>query len=170
MSEVTQILQAAERRDTKAAHELLPLVYNELRRLTAYRVAHDAPRHTLQPTALVHEAWVWLHRVHFAVHLEPRFTGLEHQLYRTGHRQQTEHRHQSHFGPTPVLPANSLTDTNMTDLNRRRTLAARLFAAVLLPVMGAYVWATSHFSPNRCTREDNVVGLRPSSAAAPSAP
>ena len=60
MSDVTQILQAVERGDAKAAHELLPLVYNELRRLAAYRMASEAPGHTLQPTALVHEAWLRL--------------------------------------------------------------------------------------------------------------
>src|SRR5882672_3944191 len=60
MSDVTQILQAVERGDPKAAHELLPLVYNELRRLAAYRMANEAPGHTLQPTALVHEAWLRL--------------------------------------------------------------------------------------------------------------
>jgi len=60
MSDVTQILQAVERGDAKAAHELLPLVYNELRRLAARRMANEAPGHTLQPTALVHEAWMRL--------------------------------------------------------------------------------------------------------------
>jgi RNA polymerase sigma factor (TIGR02999 family) len=60
MSNVTQMLRAVERGDAKAAHELLPLVYNELRRLAAYRMAHEAPGHTLQPTALVHEAWLRL--------------------------------------------------------------------------------------------------------------
>jgi RNA polymerase sigma factor (TIGR02999 family) len=60
MSDITQILQAVERGDTKAADELLPLVYHELRRLAAHRMAHEAPGHTLQPTALVHEAWLRL--------------------------------------------------------------------------------------------------------------
>ena len=60
MSDVTQILNAVDRGDAKAADELLPLVYAELRRLAAYRMAHEAPGHTLQPTALVHEAWLRL--------------------------------------------------------------------------------------------------------------
>src|SRR5438067_1962382 len=60
MSDVTQILQAVERGDAQAAHELLPLVYNELRKLAAYKMAQEAPGHTLQPTALVHEAWLRL--------------------------------------------------------------------------------------------------------------
>src|SRR5262245_41378756 len=58
MSDVTQILHAIEQGDAKAANELLPLVYEELRRLAAHKMAGEAPGHTLQPTALVHEAWL----------------------------------------------------------------------------------------------------------------
>lgn len=57
---MTRILQAAQRGDCKAADELLPLVYQELRRLAAHKMANEAPGHTLQPTALVHEAWLRL--------------------------------------------------------------------------------------------------------------
>jgi RNA polymerase sigma factor (TIGR02999 family) len=60
VSNVTQILNAIEHGDTKAAQELLPLVYQELRRLAAHRMANEAPGHTLQPTALVHEAYLRL--------------------------------------------------------------------------------------------------------------
>jgi RNA polymerase sigma factor (TIGR02999 family) len=60
LSDVTQILQAAERGDPKAAEELLPLVYEELRKLAAAKMANEAPGQTLQPTALVHEAWMRL--------------------------------------------------------------------------------------------------------------
>ena len=56
VSDVTQILHTIEHGDTKAANELLPLVYQELRRLAAQKMANEAPGHTLQPTALVHEA------------------------------------------------------------------------------------------------------------------
>ncbi len=74
MPDVTQILQDIERGEPKAADELLPLVYEELRRLAAARMANEPPGHTLQPTALVHEAWVrlvgqgnhpWQNRRHF---------------------------------------------------------------------------------------------------------
>jgi RNA polymerase sigma factor (TIGR02999 family) len=74
MSEVTQILQAIEQGDAKAADELLPLVYDELRRLAGYKMANELPNQTLQPTALVHEAWLrltgrenarWNGRAHF---------------------------------------------------------------------------------------------------------
>lgn len=60
MSQITQILQDAERGDPRAAEELLPLVYNELRKLAAAKMANEPTGHTLQPTALVHEAWLRL--------------------------------------------------------------------------------------------------------------
>jgi RNA polymerase sigma factor (TIGR02999 family) len=60
MSDVTQILEAMDRGDAKAADALLPLVYEELRKLAAARMANEAAGHTLQPTALVHEAWLRL--------------------------------------------------------------------------------------------------------------
>jgi RNA polymerase sigma factor (TIGR02999 family) len=71
---VTQILAAVEAGDKHAAGELLPLVYNELRRLATHKMAREAPGQTLQPTALVHEAWLrlvgnenqkWDGRAHF---------------------------------------------------------------------------------------------------------
>src|SRR3989442_7145143 len=74
MSDVTQILEAIEQGDPKAADKLLPLVYEELRKLAARKMAHEAAGHTLQPTALVHEAWLrlvrtpdqtWQNRAHF---------------------------------------------------------------------------------------------------------
>src|SRR5262249_55312114 len=60
MSEVTQIVDAAASGDPKAAAELLPLVYDELRKLAAARLAAETPGQTLQPTALVHEAYLRL--------------------------------------------------------------------------------------------------------------
>jgi RNA polymerase sigma factor (TIGR02999 family) len=60
MSEVTQILSAIARGDPHAASQLLPLVYDELRQLAAQRLAHETPGQTLQPTALVHEAYLRL--------------------------------------------------------------------------------------------------------------
>lgn len=60
MSDVTRILEAAQKGEPKAADELLPLVYEELRRLAAHKMANEAAGHTLQPTALVHEAWLRL--------------------------------------------------------------------------------------------------------------
>ena len=75
MSDVTHILAAVERGDPRAAEQLLPLVYDELRKLAAARLAAEAPGQTLQPTALVHEAYLrlvggdataqWNGRTHF---------------------------------------------------------------------------------------------------------
>lgn len=71
---MTLILDAIQHGDSKAADELLPLIYEELRRLAAHKMAHEAPGQTLQPTALVHEAWLrlvgdgdpgWQNRAHF---------------------------------------------------------------------------------------------------------
>jgi RNA polymerase sigma factor (TIGR02999 family) len=74
MSEVTRILDAIGNGDPKASNELLPMVYEELRRLAAHKMANEALGQTLQPTALVHEAWLrliggenvkWDGRAHF---------------------------------------------------------------------------------------------------------
>src|SRR5215831_9680280 len=75
MDDVTRVLSAIEAGDPQAAEQLLPLVYDELRRLAARRLAGEGPGHTLQPTALVHEAYLklvgsdpqqpWNGRVHF---------------------------------------------------------------------------------------------------------
>ena len=74
MSELTVILQRLDQGDPKAANELLPLVYEELRKLAAQKMARESPGQTLQPTALVHEAWLrlggddqptWQNRAHF---------------------------------------------------------------------------------------------------------
>jgi RNA polymerase sigma factor (TIGR02999 family) len=60
MSAVTVILNRARQGDPQAAAELLPMVYDELRRVAANKMAHEASHQTLQPTALVHEAWLRL--------------------------------------------------------------------------------------------------------------
>ena len=74
MSDATQLLQAASAGDSRAAAALLPLVYEELRRLATHRLDGERHEHTLQPTALVHEAWLkiagtdertWQGREHF---------------------------------------------------------------------------------------------------------
>ena len=60
MSEITRVLSAVEQRDPQAVEQLLPLVYDELRKLAASRLAHEKPGQTLQATALVHEAYMRL--------------------------------------------------------------------------------------------------------------
>jgi RNA polymerase sigma factor (TIGR02999 family) len=73
-SDVTRVLERAQRGEPSAAAELLPLVYDELRRLAAAKMGRERPNQTLQPTALVHEAWLrlvgdenqqWNGRAHF---------------------------------------------------------------------------------------------------------
>jgi RNA polymerase sigma factor (TIGR02999 family) len=74
VSEITRILQSGGLADVRASEELLPLVYKDLRRHAATKMAREAPGQTLQPTALVHEAWIrlagdgdrhWQNRAHF---------------------------------------------------------------------------------------------------------
>jgi len=74
MNEVTRILNSVRDDDTAAINQLLPAVYQELRRLARYKMAGESSGHTLQPTALVHEAWLrlvspgqqsWQNRAHF---------------------------------------------------------------------------------------------------------
>jgi RNA polymerase sigma factor (TIGR02999 family) len=75
MSDITEILNALDRGDAHAAAQLLPLVYDELRKLAARKLAEESPGQTLQPTALVHEAYLrlvgdadeprWRNRAHF---------------------------------------------------------------------------------------------------------
>jgi len=62
MADLTRILQSIEEGSPQAAEELLPLVYDELRRLAASKMAHEPGSHTLQATALVHEAWIKLNQ------------------------------------------------------------------------------------------------------------
>lgn len=73
MSDVTRILESIEQGDPKAADELLPLVYGELRKLASSKMANEAPNQTLQPTALVHEAWLRL-----VGNVNPKFDGRAH--------------------------------------------------------------------------------------------
>ncbi len=71
MGEVTRLLTAVGQGQTQAADQLLALVYDELRQLAARQMAHETPTQTLQPTALVHEAWLRLagnEPLHFANH------------------------------------------------------------------------------------------------------
>ena len=73
LSDVTRILESIEHGDPKASDKLLPLVYEELRKLAAARMANEAPSQTLQPTALVHEAWLRL-----VGNANPNFSGRAH--------------------------------------------------------------------------------------------
>lgn len=72
MANVTHILSRIEQGDPNAAEQLLPLVYNELRKLAAARLAQEMPGHTLQATALVHDAYIRLVDVETAQHWDSR--------------------------------------------------------------------------------------------------
>src|SRR3954471_19603885 len=72
MTDVNRILSAIEHGDPKAAEQLLSLVYDELRKLAAQKLAREAPGHTLQATALVHEAYLRLVGVQTAQHFNSR--------------------------------------------------------------------------------------------------
>ncbi|MCX6930928.1 MAG: sigma-70 family RNA polymerase sigma factor [Verrucomicrobia bacterium] len=98
MSDVTSILDRVEQGDPRAAEELLPLVYDELRKLAAARMAHEAPGQTLQPTALVHEAWLrlagsqaqqWNSRGHF---FAAAAEAMRRILIETARRKQSQRR------------------------------------------------------------------------------
>jgi RNA polymerase sigma factor (TIGR02999 family) len=73
VSDATRVIEAIQRGDPKAADELLPLVYEELRKLAAAKMANEAACNTLQPTALVHEAWLRL-----VGNENPKFAGRAH--------------------------------------------------------------------------------------------
>src|ERR1039457_5617939 len=96
--QVTQILDAVGAGDAQAAEKLLPLVYEELRRLAAARMAKETPGQTLQPTALVHEAWLRLvqggerrfeNRGHFFVAASEAMRRI---LIEAGRRKQSQQR------------------------------------------------------------------------------
>jgi RNA polymerase sigma factor (TIGR02999 family) len=72
MTDVTQILNAIEQGDPKAAEQLLPLVYDELRRVAAEKMCEEKPGQTLQATALVHEAYIRLVDVEKVQHWDSR--------------------------------------------------------------------------------------------------
>jgi RNA polymerase sigma factor (TIGR02999 family) len=72
MTDVTRILSAIEQGEPHAAEQLLPLVYGELRKLAAQKMAHEAPDHTLQATALVHEAYLRIVDADKAQHFDSR--------------------------------------------------------------------------------------------------
>ncbi len=103
MNDVTRILSAIENGDPQAAEQLLPLVYDELRKLAAQKLAHEKPGQTLQATALVHEAYLrlvgdgqprdWNGRGHFFAAAAEAMRRIlinrareKHRLKRRGHR------------------------------------------------------------------------------------
>jgi len=85
MRDITLMLESISAGDNHASEQLLPVVYDELRRLAAARMSQEAAGHTLQPTALVHEAWLrlvggqkqsWENRAHFLARRRRRCGGF----------------------------------------------------------------------------------------------
>ncbi len=141
MSDVTQILEAMRRGEAQAADQLLPLVYEELRRIAAYKMSQESPGHTLQPTALVHEAWLRMvgpgnpqfeGRAHFfAVAAEAMRRILvdaarrKHSLKRGGAAERTELR-ESHLVQTAPADEMLAVDEALDGLAASQPLAADL--------------------------------------------
>jgi len=156
MADVTQILSAVEAGDPRAAAELLPLVYDELRKLAAARLAAEKPGQTLQPTALVHEAYLrlvgggqpdgWDGRGHFfAAAAEAMRRILVEQARRKG---RVRHggglqKHALDGGESAVTPPADATDLLAVDEaltrleaaspRRARLVKLRYFAGLTLP-------------------------------------
>jgi RNA polymerase sigma factor (TIGR02999 family) len=139
MPDLTQLIEAAQKGDRKAAAELLPVVYDELRKLAAAKMAAEAPGHTLNATALVHEAYLRLvgdqhfdDRGHvFAAAAE----AMRRILVDAARRKQSDnHGGQRHRVDLPDIPANHVTpnekllllDAALTKFAVEEPLAARL--------------------------------------------
>jgi RNA polymerase sigma factor (TIGR02999 family) len=152
MTDVTRILNAIEQGDAKAADELLPLIYEELRRLAAQKMSHEPPGQTLQATALVHEAYLrlvgneaqkWENRRHFfnAAAEAMRRILIENarrkkSLRRGGDRQRVELDESlliapQYIGPDDLLALNeALEKLAYTDRNKADLVKLRIFAGL----------------------------------------
>ena len=152
MSDVTRILQALERGEAEAAEALLPLVYDELKRIAASKMSAEAKGHTLQPTALVHEAWLrlgrsspcqWQNRAHFfgtAAEAMRRIL-VEHarrkQSLKRGGGAQKEELHESHLvlaAPADELLAvhEALDELTAEDPGAAQLVKLRYFAGMTM--------------------------------------
>ena len=158
MNEVTQILKAIEQGEAHAARDLLPLVYEELRKLAAVRLAQEKPGQTLQATALVHEAYVrlvgqdveqkWDHRGHFfAAAAEAMRRILVEQARRKGRIRHGGGRHRIDLDEACSLvqgPADDILSldealTQLASLNpiRAEVVKLRFFGGLTMPEVAA---------------------------------
>jgi RNA polymerase sigma factor (TIGR02999 family) len=153
MSDVTLLLDAAAAGDRKASADLLPLVYDELRRLAAARLADEPSGNTLQPTALVHEAYLrlvgspggdhWNHRGHFfaACAEAMRRILVEHARRKKRHKHGGHRRRvdldvaESMVGAAEDLPAldEALTRLAAHDPVKAEVVKLRFFAGLTMP-------------------------------------
>jgi RNA polymerase sigma factor (TIGR02999 family) len=154
MSDVTRILSAIDQGDSDAAEQLLPLVYDELRQLAAQRLAQEKPGQTLQPTALVHEAYLrlvgaddgkaWDNRGHFFAAAAEAMRRILIDQARTkqsqrrgGGRQRVELEHVDVAAPElapDVLALNEvLARFEQTDPVKAQLVKLRYFAGLTIP-------------------------------------
>src|SRR5215469_14744765 len=150
MPDVTRLLDAAADGDRRAAADLLPLVYDELRQLAAVRMSAEAPDHTLQPTALVHEAYLrlvgsagpapWAGRGHFfAAAAEAMRRVLVESARRKGRLKRGGRAHRSALDPDRVAaPAGDADDwIDLADaLTRFEAVGPAAAALAKLRVLG----------------------------------
>src|SRR6516225_1218935 len=125
MSEVTRILSAIEQGDPSAAEQLLPLVYEELRRLAAQRLAQEQPGQTLEATALVHEAYIrlvdtgkaqqWNSRGHFFAAAAEAMRRI--LVERARHKKSLKAGGDRHREELPEIEASGGTDVDLLALN-----------------------------------------------------
>jgi RNA polymerase sigma factor (TIGR02999 family) len=156
MSDVTQILHAAAAGDRQAAARLLPLVYDDLRKLAAARMAAEAPGHTFDATALVHEAYLrlvgpadaahWDHRGHFfAAAAEAMRRILVEAARRKGRLRHGGRRHRVELSDLPAaIPPDDLLelDAALNRLSERDPIKAevvklRFFGGMTMPDVAA---------------------------------
>jgi RNA polymerase sigma factor (TIGR02999 family) len=158
MSEVTRILSAIEQGDPQAAAQLLPLVYEELRRLAAARLAQEKPGQTLQATALVHEAYLrlvdvdnaqkWNSRGHFfAAAAEAMRRILIDQVRRKGSQREGGGRRRRELAEEDLadLPLNdelidldsALSKFSLTDPQAAELVKLRVFAGMTIEEVAA---------------------------------
>ena len=157
MSSITQILNAIEQGDSHAAERLLPLVYDELRRLAGQRLAHEAPGQTLQPTALVHEAYLrlvgkgdephWDGRGHFFAAAAEAMRRIlienarrKHRLKRAGDRQRVDLEQVEAVSDTPSEDLQALDEAldllAAEDAQKAELVKLRFFAGLSVEEAG----------------------------------
>jgi RNA polymerase sigma factor (TIGR02999 family) len=171
MSDVTRILSAIEQGDPKAADQLLPLVYDELRRLAAARLVHEAPGQTLQATALVHEAYLrlldgdqvrdWNSRGHFfaAAAEAMRRILVERARHKKSVKAGGRRRRQelpdialAHAGPSLDLLAlhEALTKLEQHDPRRAELVKLRFFAGLTIAEAARVLGVSDSTADNDC--------------------
>src|SRR5262245_42973098 len=154
MSDVTQILQQIESGDPSAAEQLLPLVYDELRKLAAQKLVHEQPGQTLQATALVHEAYVrlvdtdqarhWSSRGHFFAAVAEAMRRIlidqarhKQSLRQGGDRKRQPLEHAEIAAPEPSLDVLAVNDAlerfEHLDPLKARLVQLRYFTGLTLP-------------------------------------